>query len=154
MRIGLGSDHAGFCYKQRIRQDIQERGWQVEDFGASSEQPVDYPEVASSLARAVAAGEIELAVWVCGTGNGGAMVANRFAGVRAAVCNDPLTARFAREHNDANFIAIGQRIVGEEVALEIVRVALETSYSNAVRHARRLAKLAQLQSGNEPAGSG
>jgi len=153
VRVGLGSDHAGFRYKQRIRQQMEARNLQVKDFGPYTEEPIDYPDVAAPLAEAVSTGEVERAVWVCGTGNGGAMVANRFAGVRATVCNDLLTARYARAHNDSNFLAIGQRIVGEEVALEIVQVWLETPYGDEVRHARRLAKLAALEKQRQPSGS-
>jgi ribose 5-phosphate isomerase B len=137
MKIGIGSDHAGFRYKERIRQFLQERGHQVHDFGAYSEDPVDYPKLIRPVAEAVAGGEAERGIVLGGSGNGEAMAANRVRGVRCAVCWNLDSARFARLHNNANMIALGQRLVPWETALEIVQTWLETPFEGG-RHQRRI----------------
>src|SRR5713226_4158074 len=126
MKIAIGSDHAGFKYKQRIKQLLQSLGHEVKDFGTDSEQPVDYPLFIRPVALAVAGGEAERGIVLGGSGNGEAMAANRVKGVRCALCWNVATARLARQHNDANIISLGQRMLSEEEALEIVRVWLET----------------------------
>jgi len=115
----------------------------VLDFGTDSEQACDYPDYAFPLARAVGSGEVERGIWICGTGLGGALAAARVEGVRAVCCSESVTARYSRSHNDCNFLALGQRIIGEEVAVDIVRVWLQTEFSGAERHRRRLAKLSR-----------
>jgi ribose 5-phosphate isomerase B len=140
MKISLGSDHAGFRYKERVKQLLQSLGHQVKDFGTFSDQPVDYPVFIRPAAEAVAAGECDRGVVFGGSGNGEAMVANKVRGVRCALCWNEETAKLSRQHNDANVLSIGERVVPEELALQIVRVWLETSFEGG-RHQRRVAML-------------
>jgi ribose 5-phosphate isomerase B len=142
MKIAIGSDHAGFRYKETIKRLLTELGHAVDDFGTDSEDPVDYPLFIRPVALAVAGGEAERGVVLGGSGNGEAMVANRVKGVRCALCWDVTTARLARQHNDANVISIGQRMISEEVALEIVRTWLETPFEGG-RHLRRIQMIDQ-----------
>jgi ribose 5-phosphate isomerase B len=137
MKIGIGSDHAGFKYKERIKRFLIDLGHSVDDFGTYSEQPVDYPIFIRPVAIAVAQGEVERGVVLGGSGNGEAMTANRVKGVRCALCWNVESARLARQHNDANVISLGQRMVTEEAALEIVRTWLETPFEGG-RHVRRI----------------
>jgi ribose 5-phosphate isomerase B len=137
MRIAIGSDHAGFRYKQTIKLLLSELGHTVDDLGTDSEEPVDYPLFIRPVALAVARGEAERGVVLGGSGNGEAMVANRVKGVRCALCWNVESARLARQHNDANVISLGQRMIEEEVALEIVRTWLVTPFEGG-RHLRRI----------------
>ena len=137
MKIAIGSDHAGFRYKEKIRQYLGELGHEVTDFGTDSEAPVDYPLFIRPVALAVAGGEVERGVVLGGSGNGEAMAANRVKGVRCALCWNTETARLARQHNDANMISLGQRLLTEETALELVRVWLDTPFEGG-RHGRRI----------------
>src|ERR1043166_8908096 len=140
MKIAIGSDHAGFSYKEKIKQLLDDLGHEVTDFGTYSEEPVDYPLFIRPAAKAVADGQAERGVVLGGSGNGEAMAANRFKGIRCALCWNVVTARLARQHNDANMISIGQRMLSEEQALEIVRVWLETEFEGG-RHLRRIQML-------------
>ena len=142
MRIAIGSDHAGFAYKEKIKHLLSSLGHEVKDFGTDSEEPVDYPLFIRPVAVAVASGEAERGVVLGGSGNGEAMVANRVRKVRCALCWNVTTARLARQHNDANMISLGQRMLSEEEALEIVRVWLETEFEGG-RHTRRIQMLDQ-----------
>jgi ribose 5-phosphate isomerase B len=137
MIIAIGSDHAGFTYKEKIKQFLSALGHTVMDFGTHSEEPVDYPLFIRPVAAAVARGEAERGVVLGGSGNGEAMAANRIKGVRCALCWNVETARLARQHNDANIISLGQRMMSEEDALEIVRVWLDTGFEGG-RHVRRI----------------
>jgi ribose 5-phosphate isomerase B len=137
MRIAIGSDHAGFKYKEMIRQFLNASGHRVQDFGTSSEKPVDYPLFVRPVAEAVARGEVERGIVLGGSGNGEAMAANRIKGVRCALCWNVETARLARQHNDSNILSFGQRLVAEDDALEIVRVWLGTPFEGG-RHLRRI----------------
>ena len=137
MKIAIGLDHAGFRYKEAIKRLLNELGHAVDDFGTDSEEPVDYPLFIRPVALAVARGEADRGVVLGGSGNGEAMVANRVRGVRCALCWNIKAARLARQHNDANMISIGQRMITEEVALEIVRTWLETPFEGG-RHLRRI----------------
>lgn len=137
MKIAIGSDHAGFRYKETIKLLLAELGQTVYDFGTDSEAPVDYPLFIRPVALAVARAEADRGVVLGGSGNGEAMVANRIKGVRCALCWNVQTARLARQHNDANMISLGQRMITEEVALDIVRTWLETSFEGG-RHLRRI----------------
>jgi ribose 5-phosphate isomerase B len=143
MRIAIASDHAGFAYKERIKELLTGLGHQVEDMGTDSEEPVDYPLFIGAAARAVAEGRCERGVVLGGSGNGEAMAANRFRGVRCALCWDRRSARLAREHNDANMISLGQRLLEPELALEIVRIWLDTPFEGG-RHIPRLEQLDRL----------
>jgi ribose 5-phosphate isomerase B len=140
MKIAIGSDHAGFTYKEKIKQFLSALGHEVTDFGTYSEEPVDYPLFVRRVAEAVARGETERGVVLGGSGNGEAMAANRVKTVRCALCWNVATARLARQHNDANIVSLGQRMISEEEALEIVRVWLETSFEGG-RHLRRIQQL-------------
>ena len=137
MKIAIGSDHAGFRYKQRIIQHLTELGHEVLDLGTDSEESCDYPLFIRPVALAVASGECDRGIVLGGSGNGEAMAANRVAGVRCALCWDTRTAALAREHNDANMISMGQRMISLETALEIVDVWLTTPFEGG-RHVRRI----------------
>jgi ribose 5-phosphate isomerase B len=141
MKIGIGSDHAGFDYKERIKQLLRELGHGVRDFGTdSASEPVDYPSYIRPVAEAVARGEVERGIVLGGSGNGEAMVANRVRGVRCALCWNLESARLSREHNDANVLSLGQRMLPADLALEIVRVWLATRFAGG-RHERRIREI-------------
>jgi ribose 5-phosphate isomerase B len=142
--IALGADHAGFSLKEVVKAWLERQGHEVLDLGTHTADSVDYPDFASAVTDALLAGEAERGILVCGTGIGMAMAANKAPGVRAAACVDAFTAQMAREHNDANVLTLGARIVGAETAIEIVRVWLETAFAGD-RHVRRLAKVAALE---------
>lgn len=140
MKIAIGSDHAGFQYKERIKEFLTILGHDVKDFGTDSEAPVDYPLFCRPVALAVARGEVDRGVVLGGSGNGEAMTANRVKGVRCALCWNTKSAELGRKHNDANVISLGQRMMTEEEALEIVRVWLNTEFEGG-RHIRRIEEL-------------
>ena len=140
MKISLGTDHAGFRYKEKVKELLTSLGHEVKDFGTFSEEPVDYPLFIRPAAEAVARGECERAIVFGGSGNGEAMVANKVHGVRCALCWSEESARLSRQHNDANVLSIGQRMISEELALNIVRIWLETGFDSG-RHERRVAML-------------
>jgi ribose 5-phosphate isomerase B len=140
MKIAIASDHAGFLYKEKIKLYLIEKGHEVSDFGTVSEASVDYPDYIQPAARAVASGDCERGIVLGGSGNGEAMAANRFKGVRCAVCWSEQTAKWAREHNDANMISIGERTIDEQTAIAIVRTWLETPFEGG-RHIARIEKL-------------
>jgi len=140
MKIAIASDHAGFRYKERIKKHLAESSHEVVDFGTDSEESVDYPRLIRPAAAAVAAGDCDRAIVLGGSGNGEAMAANRVSGVRCALCWDETTARLAREHNDANALSLGQRLISIERALQIVDIWLATPFSGG-RHVERLRML-------------
>jgi ribose 5-phosphate isomerase B len=140
MKIAIGSDHAGFDYKEKIKTLLATLGHEVRDFGTHSAEPVDYPMFIRPTAEAVARGEYERAIVLGGSGNGEAMVANKVRGIRCALCWSLDTARWAREHNDANALALGQRTISLELALEIVRVWLTTPFAGG-RHTARVKQI-------------
>src|SRR4051812_35939316 len=137
MRIALGSDHAGFEYKERIKQLLGELGHEVRDFGTNSTDPVDYPKFIRPAAEAVARGECERGIVLGGSGNGEAIVANKVRGIRCALCWNVESARLSRAHNDANVLSLGQRLIALETALEIVKVWLTTPFEGG-RHLVRI----------------
>ena len=137
MKIAIGSDHAGFIYKEKIKKYLSTLGHEVKDFGTHSEEPADYPLFIRPVAEAVARGEVERGIVLGGSGNGEAMVANRVRGVRCALCWNAESARLARTHNDANMISLGERMMTDETALEIVRIWLDTPFDGG-RHERRI----------------
>lgn len=137
MKIATGSDHAGFRYKERIKKFLTDSGHSVVDFGTDSQEPVDYPLFIRPAALAVASNAAERGIVLGGSGNGEAMVANRIEGIRCALCWNVESARLARRHNDANMISLGERMISEEVALEIVRTFLDTPFEGG-RHVRRI----------------
>ena len=137
MRIAIGADHAGFRYKERLVALLRSWGHDVTDFGTHSPDPVDYPLVIRPVAEADARGEYERGVVLGGSGNGEAIVANRVRGVRCTLCWNAESARYARQHNDANVLALGERLVPEDALEEIVRVWLTTPFEGG-RHLRRI----------------
>ena len=140
MRIAIGSDHAGFRYKEMLRAALASRGHDVTDFGTDSTEPADYPVFIRPVAEAVARGDFERGIVLGGSGNGEAIVANRVRGVRCTLCWNVESAKLARQHNDANVLSLGERMVGEREALEIVEVWLATPFEGG-RHARRIAQI-------------
>lgn len=137
MKIAIGSDHAGFKYKEQIKHFLNGLGHQIADLGTFSEEPVDYPLFIRPVALSVAQDEADRGIVLGGSGNGEAMVANRLKGIRCAVCWNAESARLARQHNDANMISLGQRMMSKEQALEIVSVWLGTPFEGG-RHVRRI----------------
>jgi ribose 5-phosphate isomerase B len=140
MKIALGTDHAGFRYKEKVKEFLGSLGHDVRDFGTFNEEPVDYPLFIRPAAEAVARGECERGIVFGGSGNGEAMTANKVHGVRCALCWNEESARLSRQHNDANVLSLGQRMLGEELALQIVKIWLETPFEGG-RHAQRVAQL-------------
>jgi len=141
--IALGSDHAGFEYKEKIKTVLAELNIACRDFGANSKDSSDYPDFAHSVAQAVSSGECDRGILVCGTGIGMSIVANKHRGVRAAACESTTAARLARQHNDANILTLGERITGWETAADIVRTFLTTDFQGG-RHAKRIGKIQPL----------
>lgn len=144
MRVAIGADHAGFGLKQDLVQFLKELGHEVEDLGTHSEEPVDYPPICASVARAVREGRADRGVVLGGSGQGEQITANKVRGVRAAVCNDLYTARMSRLHNDANVLAMGARVVAPSLAKEIVELWLDTAFEGG-RHQRRVEQIAAIE---------
>jgi ribose 5-phosphate isomerase B len=140
MKIALGSDHAGFHYKEAIKSMLQQMGHEVVDFGTHSTASVDYPLFIRPAAEAVARGECERGIVLGGSGNGEAIVANKVRGIRCALCWNTETARLCRQHNDANVISIGERMIQQDLALDIVRIWLETPFEGG-RHINRIKEI-------------
>jgi ribose 5-phosphate isomerase B len=140
MKIGIGSDHAGFEYKEKIKPFLQGLGHEVRDFGTDSLEPVDYPRFVRPVAEAVAAGQCERGIVLGKSGNGEAMVANRVRGVRCALCWNLESARLGRQHNDANMLSLGESMMPLELAMEIVKVWLDTPFAGG-RHALRIQEI-------------
>ena len=140
MKISLGSDHAGFEYKEAIKAWLVAHQHQVQDFGTSSDSPVDYPDFIRPAAEAVARGECERAIVLGGSGNGEAITANKVRGIRCALCWSEETARLARQHNDANALSLGQRMIPLDLALRIVEIWLTTPFEGG-RHEARIRKI-------------
>lgn len=146
MRIAIGSDHAGFPLKVELRAFLEEEGHEVLDMGNDSLEPVDYPVYCVKVARAVAEGRADRGVVLGGSGQGEQIAANKVDGIRAALCNDLYTARLSREHNDANVLGMGARIVAPTLAKEIVRVWLATLFEGG-RHVKRLEQISAIERG-------
>lgn len=146
MNVAVGADHAGYLLKEQLIPFLKELGHTVRDCGTFSEESVDYPDQAEAVARLVASGTVERGILLCGTGLGMAIAANKIAGIRAATCNDLFSAKMARAHNDANVLAVGGRMIGQELAEEIVHTFLTTAWAgNHERHSRRLDKIHALE---------
>ena len=140
MKIAIGTDHAGYRYKEAIKRMLESEGHEVRDFGTYSDAQVDYPDFIRPAAQAVARGECERGIVLGGSGNGEAMVANRVKGVRCGLCWNTESARLTRQHNDSNVLSLGERMMTEETALQIVRVWLETAFEGG-RHQVRIEKI-------------
>ncbi len=143
IRIALGADHAGFALKERVRAYLAEKGCEAEDLGPTTPERVDYPDYAGQVAARVAANQADYGFLMCGTGLGVAIAANKVRGIRAATCNDTLSAYFARAHNDANVLAMGGRLTDEATARKIVDIWLSTPFEGG-RHSRRVEKIAVI----------
>ena len=139
--IAVGSDHGGFLLKQAILKHLETRGEEYRDFGTYSDASCDYPDYGKAVARAVAAGDYECGIIICGTGIGISIAANKIPGIRAALCGDCFSAEATRLHNNANILALGARVVGEGLALKIIDTFLDTPFSNDERHIRRISKI-------------
>ena len=146
MRIAIGADHAGFLLKEHLKATLRLLGHTVDDHGTDSEVPIDYPPICLAVAKEVAQGRAGRGIVLGGSGQGEQIVANKVAGIRAALCNDLYVARLSRAHNDANVIALGARLTSEADAAAIVRTFLETAFQGG-RHADRLEKIRGLEGG-------
>lgn len=142
--MAVAGDHGGFVLKREVLRFLKERGIKYTDYGCFSEESVDYPDYALQVAEKVASGEYDKGILCCGTGIGMSIAANKVHGIRAALCHDTFSARASREHNDANILAMGQRVIGPGLAVEIVRVWLESGFEGG-RHARRLEKIKSFE---------
>ncbi len=143
MRVGFGSDHAGFELKEFLKEKIKDEGYEIVDYGTHIKKSVDYPDFAEKLARGIQNKDIDLGVLVCGTGIGMSIIANKYRGIRAARCCSIHDAVLAKQHNDANVITMGGRLLGNELALEITKTFLETPFLKG-RHLRRVNKIKRM----------
>ncbi len=139
--IAIGSDHGGFELKEKLMEHLSERGLEYKDFGTYSSASCDYPVYAKAVANAVASGECDRGIIICGTGIGVSITANKVCGIRAALCGDCFSAEATRQHNDANVLCMGARVVGEGLALKIADTFLDTPFSNDERHIRRISMI-------------
>ena len=147
MKVAIGGDHAGYDLKRHLVAELERLGHEPLDLGTHSTEPVDYPPICAAVGRAVAGGEAERGIVLGGSGQGEQIAANKVHGVRAALCNDLFTARLSREHNDANVLAMGGRIVAEGLASEILELWLATPFAGE-RHERRVAQIADIERGS------
>lgn len=148
MKIGIGNDHSALELKAEIIELLKERGHEVVDYGTNSQESCDYPVYGEKVGRAVASGEVERGILICGTGLGISLAANKVKGVRAAVCSEPFTAKMSRAHNNCNILAFGARVVGAELAKMIVETWLDTEFEGG-RHQRRVDMLMDIENRNE-----
>jgi ribose 5-phosphate isomerase B len=145
MKIAVASDHAGLELKQKIGAQLKTDGHEVVDLGAYDASPSDYPDFARAVGEAITAGRVERAVLVCGSGVGAGIAANKIKGIRAGVCHDTYSAHQGVEHDDANVLCLGSRVIGESLALEIVRAFVRARFSNEERHLRRVGKILEIE---------
>lgn len=143
MKIVLGSDHGGYQLKENLKKYLEEQNMEYIDFGCQSEKSVDYPDIGFKVAKEVKSGKYDRGILICGTGIGMSIVANKVKGIRATLCYNEFSARCSREHNDANILVLGGRVIGSGLAREIVRVWLNTDFSQKERHINRLNKIKQ-----------
>jgi ribose 5-phosphate isomerase B len=143
MKIALGSDHGGYQLKENLKKYLKELNVEYKDFGCNSEKSVDYPDIGFKIAREVKNRKYDKGILICSTGIGMSIVANKIKGIRASLCHDVFSARYAREHNDANILTLGGRVIDSELAKEIVKVWLNTDFSGEERHLKRLNKIKQ-----------
>ena len=142
--IAIGCDHGGFELKNHVIKYLQDKGYQVKDYGTYSEESVDYPDCAKPVCEAVISGEAENGILFCGTGIGISIAANKYKGIRAALCSDVYSAKMTKQHNNANIICMGGRVIGRELAFMIVDAWLETEFEGG-RHANRIAKIHEIE---------
>ena len=144
MKIALGSDHGGYKLKNEIISFLKENGYEIKDFGTYSTESCDYPDFAEKVAEAVVSKEFDFGILICGTGIGIGIAANKVPGVRAALCSDTFSAHATREHNDANILTMGERVVGKGLAIDIVKAFLGAKFEGD-RHARRINKITEIE---------
>ena len=142
------ADHAGFPYKAKLITELQEAGYSIIDLGTQAEEPTDYPDHAADIANAIQTQKAERGILICGSGVGVSVAVNKFKGIRAAVCHDSYSAHQAVEHDDANVLCIGERIVGFELARELVNIFLKAQFTNEPRHKRRVEKIREIENKN------
>ena len=145
MKIAIGCDHGAYALKEAVKAHLEQKGYEVKDFGTYSTASCDYPEFAGAAAKAVASGECEKGIVLCTTGIGVSISANKVRGIRCALLSDVLSARMTRLHNDTNMMAMGAGIIGQNLAMEIVDTWLGTEFSNEERHQRRIDKMMALE---------
>lgn len=143
--IALACDHGGFAYKQTVMKYLDKAGYAYKDFGTYDAEACDYPDFALAAAESVAKGECDRGILICGTGIGISIAANKVPGIRAAHCHDVFSAKATRLHNDANMIAMGARVIGEGLMLEIVEAFLNTPFSGELRHVKRIEKISEIE---------
>ena len=146
--IALGCDHGGFGLMQEVIKFLEENNYEYKNFGTYSEESCDYPDYAKKVAEAIQKGECEKGILICGTGIGMSMAANKHNGIRAACCSDTFSARLTREHNDANMLCFGERVVGAGLALELVDAFINAEYMNSGNHVTRVAMLSEIEKEN------
>lgn len=145
MQVVLGSDHAGFPLKERVKAELRELGFAVEDVGTFSRDPVDYPDIAEKLTQVILSGKVHRGILLCGSGVGASVAANKVPGIRAAICHDIYTAHQGVEHDDINVLVLGARVIGEEVGVELAREFLDAKFTEEDRHVRRLGKVKAIE---------
>jgi ribose 5-phosphate isomerase B len=141
MKVAMGADHGGFALKEEVKKHLEQQGYEITDFGCYSEDSIDYNEVATTVATKVRDNEFDRGILICGTGIGMSIMANKVSGIRCALVHDLFTAKATRLHNDSNILAMGGRVVGPGLAIEIAETWLSTDFSNALRHQRRVDKI-------------
>ncbi|NIM04792.1 MAG: ribose 5-phosphate isomerase B [Armatimonadetes bacterium] len=145
MKVALGADHAGFHFKESLKRFLEKKGLSYQDLGCDSAAETDYTDFAKAVAFAVAKGEADRGIVICGTGIGSCMAANKVPGVRAALCHETFSAIASRQHNDANVLCLGARVIGEPLAQHVVNVWLDTAFSGDERHRRRIKKISEME---------
>jgi ribose 5-phosphate isomerase B len=146
MRIAIAADHGGYPLNEVVIEELRAAGHELEDFGTHDrDQPDDYPDYALALGRSVQSGRAEIGILICGSGVGASVAANKLRGVRAALCGDTYSAHQSREHDDCNVLCLGARVVGRELALEIMRAFINARFTGEERHRRRLAKINDIE---------
>ena len=147
MKVAVACDHGGFPLKEIVLQTVRMAGHDAMDLGTDSSEPVDYPDYAEKVGRALQNGEVDRGILICGSGVGAAIAANKMRGIRAGVCHDTYSAHQSVEHDDANVLALGARIIGPELAVELVQAFLQARFTGEERHVRRLSKVLDLERG-------
>ena len=148
MKVALGSDHAGYRLKEYLKKELTDRGYTIIDCGTDSESSVDYPDFAEQVCRYILEGGAYLGIVICGTGIGVSIAANKVRGIRAALCHTEFSAHMARQHNDANVLALGGAVIGDKLALAIAATFLSDDFSHDIRHVRRIEKIISMESDN------
>lgn len=145
MKIGIGSDHGGYELKEYIKEYLEQENIEYIDYGTNSLDSVDYPDYGLKLSKGVISGEVDRGIAICGTGIGISITCNKVAGIRCALCSDTYSARMSREHNDANVLALGGRVIGKDLAIEIVSAWLKAEFQGGGRHERRINKISNIE---------